>query len=443
MVVGVSPKTSFFMMPLRLWEFLIGYGVATYFTNDGMVRKQYPLLGSFFLLLVVAIPVFNVDGEALGFVNGHPGIFAFIATVSTGVVLFAGLNSFIEDSKVGDFLELLGKYSYSIYLVHFPVIVLFLYAPFSGTNLKSEGVVDVLTLLAITAILSYAMYHLVEVGLRKRKNILIILLMSPVLIVIVAYSGNYVQSQLFNSKEMLVFNAFKDRSSYRCGKLFRILNPTAITCELTAANESSKHNILLVGNSHADSIKTSFAKATKSLNAGLYFMVSNTPLMKGNKITSDRIISEAQRLNIQSIVLHYSPNAFKSPTTEINELVELARKRNIFVAFVLPVPTWEEHIPKALWDNMQSEKKLPSQTLTDYHQRNRGLFTALHNINKSNFSIYPVSDYFCKQSCAFVDDIGKPLYFDDGHLTLTGSDRLLGLFKTIVTDGKGFKPKLK
>ena len=31
-IVGISPKTSFFMMPLRIWEFLIGFVIAYYLT---------------------------------------------------------------------------------------------------------------------------------------------------------------------------------------------------------------------------------------------------------------------------------------------------------------------------------------------------------------------------------------------------------------------------
>jgi len=62
-VVEVSIKTSFFMMPLRLWEFIIGYGVAKYLTINGeILKKQYSLVGSFFLLVIIAIPMLSVNG---------------------------------------------------------------------------------------------------------------------------------------------------------------------------------------------------------------------------------------------------------------------------------------------------------------------------------------------------------------------------------------------
>jgi peptidoglycan/LPS O-acetylase OafA/YrhL len=171
-LVEFHPVVSFFMMPLRLWEFLIGYAVAKYLTSNGsIVKKQYSLLGSFFLLVIILIPILNINGESLGFISGHPGVYALFITLSTGIILSVGISKVIEKSIVGSFLELIGKYSYSIYLVHFPVIVLFLYQPFSGTQLQASGLHDLLLLLIIIVSLSYGMYHLIESNLRKISSV--------------------------------------------------------------------------------------------------------------------------------------------------------------------------------------------------------------------------------------------------------------------------------
>src|SRR5690606_16414578 len=45
-MVALSPKTSFFLLPFRLWEFLIGYGVAHYLTNQGNIKySKYKWVG--------------------------------------------------------------------------------------------------------------------------------------------------------------------------------------------------------------------------------------------------------------------------------------------------------------------------------------------------------------------------------------------------------------
>ncbi len=438
-IVLVSTKTSFFMMPLRIWEFLIGYGVAKYLTvNGAIVKKQYSWLGSFFLFVIIAIPILNVNGESLSFISGHPGIYALFIALSTGIVLSVGINKAINNSTVGTFLEIMGKYSYSIYLVHFPVIVLFLYKPFSGTKLQANNTNELIGLVIIIISLSYIMYHLVENKLRKSKYINIFLVVTPFIVLGIAFSGFYAQKKSFTHKEMLIFNAFQDRSTYRCGKIFRVMNPASITCKITSSDTPTKQNVLLVGNSHADSIKSTFANAASAMNSSLFFLVPNDPLMESSNITSERIINEALNFNVKSIILHYSPKASINVST-IRKIVELANNKNIFVAFIMPVPTWDRHIPRALWENEKYNKELPIQTLNDYNQKTKKLHDSLKEIKLDNFIIYPVSTYFCDENCSFVENTGKPLYFDTGHLTLTGSGRLLSLFKSIISDGLAIK----
>src|SRR5690606_33988416 len=76
-VVGISPKTSFFMMPLRIWEFLIGFVIATYFTINGNLKyKNLEVLGLLGFLGLIIIPFLKVDGESLSRIYGHPSLYA-------------------------------------------------------------------------------------------------------------------------------------------------------------------------------------------------------------------------------------------------------------------------------------------------------------------------------------------------------------------------------
>lgn len=170
-LVGVSPKTAFFLLPFRLWEFLLGYGIANYFTDRGVVKISRSLswIGGTGLTTIFTIPFMRVDGTALNVVSGHPGIHALLTCLITSTILIFGIPKVLEKSFVGDFLELTGRYSYSVYLVHYPLIVLFLYKPFGGTNLKPDSLTQGCILLGLTLILSVLMYHLVENPSFKRK----------------------------------------------------------------------------------------------------------------------------------------------------------------------------------------------------------------------------------------------------------------------------------
>ncbi len=434
-IVGISPKTSFFMIPLRLWEFLIGYGIAAHFTNNGNIRySSFGWIGVIAILFLIAIPTFNLDGESLGFISGHPGLYAFLVSLATGAILAVGIPKYIEQSKIGSSLAMLGKYSYSIYLVHFSVIVLFLYEPFSGTILKTNGIGQTMIILSVIIVLSMMMYYLIENPARHTKKIIRYVLIAPLLILIFIFAGYSFQQSKYSKQELLIFNASKDRAPYRCGKMVRIFDPTAISCRITDKLQEPVQKILLVGNSHADSIKATFASAANELNVDVYFIVQNNPLMKGG-LQPKRIIDEAVAKGINSIIIHYSPDALNVLTRQaITELVHLSEEKKITVAFIMPVPVWEKHIPKALFSHLTYNEPLPVQARLEYEDFNEDISKDFLNISDKHFLIYKVEDILCPKDCQIANSDGSPFYFDDEHLTLTGSDLLKPLFYKIITE---------
>ncbi len=431
--LSVSAKTSFFMMPLRLWEFLIGYGIASLLIEGAAYRsKKYSWLGGLGLLSIIFIPLMSVDGLSSNIIIGHPGLFALLVVLASALVLYFGLPVWLEESKISRCLVYFGQYSYAIYLVHFPVIVLYLYEPFSGTVLKPESFMDTILMFSLIALFAIILYHLVENPCRKVDRIQYKILAAPVLIVVLCISGLFLQQYAYTEKEMLIFNAWEDRAAYRCGKIARI-NPMKTTCRLTRNIDDPEGSIFFVGNSHADSIKNTFVKVAVKNNINLFFTVQNIPLMKGG-IQPKKIINEALNKNIDTIVLHYSPS--KIGQVDIIRLVELAGEHNIHVSLIMPVPTWSEHVPKALYGNIKHNLALPSQTLSDYYLTNQSLVDTVNSIQSNNFSVYSTAELFCQEDCKMMSKDGEPYYFDKGHLTLTGSEIFAGIFDTIIADMK-------
>ena len=432
-LLGISPKTSFFMMPLRIWEFLIGYGVAQYLTNMGNVHQdKYRYLGTIGFVIILFIPLIHLDGKAMHYVEGHPGLYALLISLATGLVLTFGLLRLIEHSMFGRMLEKLGEYSYSIYLVHFPLITFYLYEPFSGTILNPDKLIDRSILFGLIVVLSTLLYHVVEVGSKKIKNLLLILSLAPLLIVSMAFGGLEIQKSLYTQKELLITNAFKDRDVYRCGKLKRILEPSSKYCKITEFSSSLvEQRMMLIGNSHADSIKYVFAREAEKLNTELFFIVSNEPMFKG-KITAKEIIEDALKYNIDSIVLHYSFSKLPQFLKNIEALTALAFKHDITVDFIMPMPYWDRDIPKALWVHSHQDVPLPLKTKEAYVKRNKENLNFLSKITFTNFKIYATADILCNEECLYIDAEGKPLYFDSGHLTLTGSKYFALLFHQII-----------
>jgi peptidoglycan/LPS O-acetylase OafA/YrhL len=433
-VVGISPKTSFFMMPLRLWEFLIGYGVATYMSKHPQGENSVlRWIGAACLTVLIGIPMLgDVDGAALGWVRGHPGLSALFVAMVTGTLLAVGLPTRFENLRIAGFLETVGKYSYSIYVVHFPVVVLLLYQPFSGTLLKANGIAQTFGLIALICVLSVLMYRFVEYPLRMGSRTLRWLLVAGCAVLVLIPFGLMFQNLKFSIKERAVFGAWTDRDVYRCGKLIRLLEPNSRSCEITDTVTKPKHRILLVGDSHADSVKATFKSAAEARNVSIRFLVENAPLREGG-MTAEGLIHEAELRNIGTIVMHYSPGGV-DPLI-VKKVADLALKKNIKVSFIKSVPVWGEHLPKALYKNLTESVPIPRMTLDNYLEANRSFDEALSNIDLENFKIHQIAEIFCRPDCQVVDASWRPLYFDSSHLTLTGSELLRPVFVAITENG--------
>lgn len=429
-MVSLSTKTAFFWMPFRLWEFLIGYGAAHFLLNRAPLKvattapRWATSLAWALLPILLWLPV---NGQSLSVIHGHPGLHALALCAITGIILTLGLPAFFETSWLGTLLEKIGTYSYSIYLVHFPIIVMVLYLPFSGTVLKTHSIFQSVMLAGLIMAASALLFFGVEKQKYKRSISLFQHVTFAIVGIFFVYlTGTLIQEATTAEKDMVIYKAWTDRSTYRCGKMIRLLEPLAKSCEITPHFEHPSRTILLVGNSHADSIKTSFARVAQDSRIAVRFMVENTPLMDGG-ISPEGLIQEAKNHKVDALVLHYSPGSIQVGVIE--KLVTQAQAEGISVSFIMPVPVWDRHIPKALWSQMKEGTPLPTQTADHYLAFNHALLSPPRFLK-----VYDVVASFCQPQCLLMDQTGHPLYFDQSHLTLTGSARLTPVFERVISD---------
>ncbi|MNV53410.1 hypothetical protein D3C71_1455550 [compost metagenome] len=229
---------------------------------------------------------------------------------------------------------------------------------------------------------------------------------------------------MYSENDIKIFNGLVDRDSYRCGKLFRLTNSGEIVCKINEGKMSN--NVLLLGNSHADSIKNTFKEVAESHNYNTYFFVSNTPMI-GKDTPANIVIKEAVKIQADKIILHY-----KSETIDINnlsELIRLAEKNNINIILIEPVPIYKESIPKTLYNGDKV-----NYTVKQYMIDNQRLKEHIDSYKKdhTNFYNYEITSSLCNDNeCKIVSEDGKPYYFDEDHLTLTGAKKLKPIFEKI------------
>lgn len=428
----ISPKTSFFLMPFRIWEFLVGAWVAWYSQEEREGISQnlnYQIL--FLVLLVISFFVIPLKPDSGSIVLGHPSLAALVMVLLTGLIIYYGMPKAFESSAVGRSLAIVGDYSYSIYLVHFPIIVLWNYREFGGTILAADSILRFSAIVLSIAAASYLSYGFIEKRISSyfRASIPRVALLLGIFLA--SSATVYLNESKFNETQKNIFSAWTDRSVYRCGKIFRVLNPTKEICMVS--DEDKDHRILLVGNSHADSIKTSFAKVANNKGLSLYFIVQNDPLV-GSQLDASKIVKEAKALGIDYIAIHFS-NIYDTPENRarVESLVDLSHKHGIEVIIISPVPTYEVHIPKAMY---QTKNGVYSFEI-DRSQHNimTSSYRAFSNeIAARNVAIYDPAEILCptEGGCSFADATNKPYYFDSDHLTLTGATQLESLFNKAI-----------
>ncbi|TDV54862.1 acyltransferase family protein [Actinophytocola oryzae] len=148
---ATSPSEAYFVTPGRMWEFALGAVVALAGARLAIPTRVAGLVATVGLLMIVGSAV--VYDQTTVF----PGYLALVPTTGTALVILAGNQGWHTGFLALRPLQWLGDISYSLYLWHWPLLLL---APFAlGRTLTLP---DTLALLAAALILSYLTKIIVE-----------------------------------------------------------------------------------------------------------------------------------------------------------------------------------------------------------------------------------------------------------------------------------------
>lgn len=421
----VDSKTAFFMLPSRLWEFMAGYYAFIIFGSE---KVRNPTYGTVALILLLALIV------TLNFLDTN---FAFIPSIFivllSGAVTGFGFSTGSENNLISRALIELGKYSYSIYLVHFPIIVLLNYTPFQGNNLYIDSPQMLVAFTVATAIFSYVLHNFVEAKTRNCLNAkqIVVGTFTIVLLFGLANGPAISLSKIKLSPTALTINnAREDRGSFQCEESFDRRVREGQSCRLNLL-ENPSHRFLLFGDSHADTIKPALLEVLSKNNQSLHYIRGYKAI--GDGLSRLNFIEEARRQNIQTIIIHQSRGRETGELLKV--FIEEAAKHNIQVIVISPVPIYSFNIPQKLYsDYLDSGKIITEGMPTQQHYSL--VATLLENLNRydkeyDNFNWYDGAKSICTDKCAIVDPRGHPLYYDNNHLTLTGAKYLSNIFERI------------
>lgn len=259
---ATNPKIisgSFFLLPTRGWELLIGVFAAFYLKYNTHLKSHtanqiLSMLG--FVMIVYSITAFDKT-------TPFPSLYTLIPTIGTGLLILCAVQkTFIHMLLSIKFIVGIGLISYSAYLWHQPILAFARHA-FWGIELD---LLELILLIALSLALGWFSWRFVEKPCRNRKVFKQkdIFSMSTLLIIFFVTIGLIIH---FNS-------GFSDRVSpdLRKDKLQRVasscnfrFNESPKLAKLEECNSSS--TVFLVGDSHAGAL--SFALSERLGELGI------------------------------------------------------------------------------------------------------------------------------------------------------------------------------
>ncbi len=469
------PAATFYLLPTRGWELLIGAFVAFYLSSyPKPTFSQYvSQFGGAIGLLLVAYAVFVFDKQ-----TPFPSLYALAPTAGTAlIILFATRQTLVGKLLGNQLLVGLGLISYSTYLWHHP-----LFAFARHKSFDPPGKCLLATLAVAAVVLAYFSWRFVETPFRQknrfsRKQIFIYGAIGSVLLASFGMLGHLTNGDFFRRYDEVItrIEAVKKESGKNesCWNLIASTKNLSNTCQL-GVPDSSK-SFVIVGDSHAGALTDELNSAAKAANLGGNDFSYNAcpPLYKGlagkqdavqavcnglrddffKKLQSNHLPKTLILVARWTMYLEQNPFDNKEGGVEsggraswhapdfdrlgyipalrknYSESVKLMLDAGHKIILVYPIPEMGWDVPTRLSNIFAQHRALSSYDASTSHQvfieRNARTYEALDTIGEHEnlVRIRPekiLCDTFAKNRCVAVLG-GAPLYYDDDHLSNAGA----------------------
>lgn len=435
-------SAAFFMMPFRVFEFAIGaILVFINYKSSKALENILSLLG--FGILIYYFTNFS-ELEKFPYYN------ALIVTIATALIIKnknALINTYLLSNKL--FVSI-GKISYSLYLVHWPLIVFYMIS--KGKNLD---IYDQLLILLFSFLFSILLYFFVEKKFRyikktkserkenKKKYILSIFLIMTLFIIlsIIGIKTNSFSGLLNKESEVInnIVNSERTLSKEAIIKIRKLKNETSFS-------KTEKKKVLLIGDSMANDLNLGFNIALSdkieirilNLSHKCQFMQTDRSKLKYykkkenlvkvcnkrmNDILNSDIVSEADVI----IIAHNWYNFIvDSDVTKAINILKTKTNSSIYIIGKRVFLT--KGVKETIADLLYKVKEV--NTFNEYlfkkYKYSKDVEKRLVNItNKTNTNYISMIDIQCSsksKKCVALDKDFNLLYRDSLHWTENGSD---------------------
>ena len=449
-----KPEAAFYLLPTRSWELLIGALVPLVATKwEARSKCMDEIIGVCGVsLIAIGVLCYRADFRI-------PGFYALLPGVGAACLLLCSQSRTTTVSKCLSWSPIvyIGKISYSLYLIHWPLHV------FGEHLIKNYTSGWRFAMFLLSILLGALIYHAVELPIH-RKCILsanskllpayVMGLATTVSLFLAVFISNGLPHR-FPDKVIDLANYVSDRSEPLEECEFRgqtLSNPKSF-CQIGTLDRDPTW--LVYGDSHAWATHAVFDKWLKLKGqAGLFIFRHSCPPLNGVHVFRDygdlcfrfnAAITHylEQNYNIQNIVLvsiwreaiegelSASPQVLASKaesvklfTEQFSQTLEHLHSLGRHVYVWEPVPGARQSVPREL-ARATLENRRPADidfSFAEYLSEYRFFFDALRENRKLIDGSFSPSQVLCKTGKCAVSNAGRPLYADDNHITKSTVD---------------------
>jgi peptidoglycan/LPS O-acetylase OafA/YrhL len=435
-LVAHEQKSAFYMLQSRAWE--LGIGGIFAFLPVYRSRIGSALL-SMLGVALISWPIITFDPE-----TPFPGVHAVYACVGAGLIVWPKHTNWITGILSSGPLVAIGKISYSLYLWHWPVLVIYRHY---GTG-RMPGTQTALILLFVSILLSVASWIYVEEYFRRKKSIGIRMIystgLSAAILVgslgMIVYLGSGFPGRLpenLQDVERMVTETVSSQNGFNeCFMTSKTIGGvSAFSTDICLGTENAKKNVLLVGDSHA----AHFGKALRELYPDVHFsQVTGSGCKPELHAEGTAPCAVLMRLAIEKEIPagKYDAIIFSGrwELKDIPNLLEVLAWSKRYIANVLlfgPTIEYSRALPTLMAKSAlrDDEGKLVKSAMR-YRSTLLREKKILKALSQRRIEYYSVFRALCNGGdCRNADDNGTPIQYDYGHLTYLGAKIVINKFK--------------
>lgn len=431
-----APTANFYLLPTRAWELLIGAVLALSPPPAIRTRISRELLAGIGLVLIVA-PVFLYD-ETTPF----PGVNALYPCLGAALIIYCGSHgrTFVGGMLSFKPLVAIGLISYSLYLVHWPLVVFVNYQTLtSPSGLTTVGIV------MASVALAFLSWRYVEQPFRRRQpwNARPRLFAGG-LAAMAAFAALGVvgtRAQGFPAR----FPDFTEvkiagNKEWRAGRCFLLGDPDhkrwdATSCELTSG---SPHKVLLWGDSFAAQYVPGLVANADRIEGTVfqYTAAGCPPILSYKSYARPRCtdfnanaLNIIKKLNIDSVVLAARWTDQQSRgLDELRSTLDALTRLGVETYVIGQSPEFSMDVQVIAY---RRGSKLPDASDSWDVFFDPGLNIELQHHSAGSQFIDPLAKLCDGKSCVYRDK-GVFLFEDYGHYSVEGSARAVRTYFPLV-----------